>query len=406
MNAFIDVEVVDQVMELVEHTGSLVPEGEALVKSLEAQLKAPDASMEAVLPGVLTELVKASTIFYAGNGEDVESVMNSIARLVCLLKQEDREGLIKMMCQSLTSEAHPGNEASRMRVVGNIFNKLDAVSPSRYDTYIALVTLVGRCGALSAIEQSFDKLDTWVKFWQISTAQTRALYQLLHEVSVSMAGYVSVSCRFLTRLLETYDTDAVIAAEAATIKPLAMKLVAQSLSDPEQFSVADVLQLKAVQAFSGEKWFELLSLFEAGDIPKYRAWVASNGAVLEAMALSPEDMLQKIRLQGFCYLCTKSTTIPFGTISKALEVEDEDVELWTIEAIKAGLIEARIDQANGRVLVSRSRTNKFVESDWAELRERLVAWKKNLGQCQLVMNEVKMQIEAANKRGNALKKGR
>jgi hypothetical protein len=33
-----------------------------------------------------------------------------------------------------------------------------------------------------------------------------------------------------------------------------------------------------------------------------------------------------------------------------------------------------------------------------------VSWQKNLGSCQLVMNQVKMQIEEANKRGQ--KKGR
>lgn len=39
-------------------------------------------------------------------------------------------------------------------------------------------------------------------------------------------------------------------------------------------------------------------------------------------------------------------------------------------------------------------------------QSRLVAWQKNLGQCQLVMNQVKMQMEEANKRGQAAKKGR
>lgn len=72
--------------------------------------------------------------------------------------------------------------------------------------------------------------------------------------------------------------------------------------------------------------------------------------------------------QAFSYVCAKATTITFAAVSKALEVEEDDVELWTIEAIKAGLVEARIDEAHKRVLVSRSRTNKFVESDWTELR--------------------------------------
>ena len=48
--------------------------------------------------------------------------------------------------------------------------------------------------------------------------------------------------------------------------------------------------------------------------------------------------------QAFSYVCAKATTITFAAVSKALEVEEDDVELWTIEAIKAGLVEARIDE--------------------------------------------------------------
>eukprot|EP00037_Helgoeca_nana_P032363 m.413549 g.413549 ORF g.413549 m.413549 type:complete len:404 (+) comp29118_c0_seq1:158-1369(+) len=403
MNAFIDLEWAEQVMELVSHTAGLIPNGEAFSAEWEEKLKGGDVE---ILPVVLGALAKHSTVLYAGQAEDVESVMNSISRLVCLLKQEAREPLVQALCTSLASEAHPGNEAARMRIVGNIFNNLDEGSSSRYDAYVALVKVVGRCGTLATIEASFEKLDSWLAAWQSSNAQIRALFQLLHEVSVGVPGYAKLSAAFLTKMLETYDTEsaAVVAADAATIKPFVMKLVSMSLSDPEQFTVADVLQLKTVQTNSGEKWFELLSLFESGNISKYREWVAKNGGVLETMDLSPEDMLVKIRLQGFCYLCAKTTTIPFATISKALEVDEDDVELWTIEAIKAGLVEARIDQAHSRVLVSRSRTNKFVESDWSDLRERLVSWQKNLGSCQLVMNQVKMQIEEANKRGQ--KKGR
>jgi hypothetical protein len=138
---------------------------------------------------------------------------------------------------------------------------------------------------------------------------------------------------FLTKLLQTFDSEnpELIAAEKATIQPLAMKLVGLALGDPEQFSLADVLALQTVQANKDAKWFELLSLFEAGDIGEYRKWVAANGAMLEAMHLSPDDMLQKIRLQRFCYLCAKNPTVAFSVIATALEVDEDDVELWTIE---------------------------------------------------------------------------
>jgi hypothetical protein len=148
----------------------------------------------------------------------------------------------------------------RIISVGNIFNNLDEGSSSRYDAYVALVKVVGRCGTLATIEASFEKLDSWLAAWQSSNAQIRALFQLLHEVSVGVPGYAArvtfgicpnrrvaecldvhvlcglrryakLSAAFLTKMLETYDTEsaAVVAADAATIKPFVMKLVSMSL---------------------------------------------------------------------------------------------------------------------------------------------------------------------------------
>ncbi len=53
-------------------------------------------------------------------------------------------------------------------------------------------------------------------------------------------------------------------------------------------------------------------------------------------------------------LAAQSTekTLTFAAIRAALKVEEADVELWTIEAISEGLLEASIDQLTSTVNIT------------------------------------------------------
>lgn len=57
------------------------------------------------------------------------------------------------------------------------------------------------------------------------------------------------------------------------------------------------------------------------------------------------------------------------------QVAPEDAERWVVMAIERGLIEGRIDQAAGRVLIVRATPRSFQEADWRGLSARLGAWR-------------------------------
>lgn len=87
--AFIDINWADQVMELVTHTGSLIEKGDDFVSAWQEKLKSGDT---AVLPAVLADLIKHSTVFYAGNAEGtlVEPVQR---KRVCIARHCQTESL-------------------------------------------------------------------------------------------------------------------------------------------------------------------------------------------------------------------------------------------------------------------------------------------------------------------------
>lgn len=388
MNAFIDLTGEEQILELVAYTATLVKDSEPdFASTCEAKISNGQATE------VLSDLIGRSNTFYGGK-KDVTSILNSISRLLCMLKPEETTVLVQKLAQALVSEETKGHEQSRMKILGNLFNNLKPNSPSRFDAYIALLELAGRTGSINAVSGSFDQLETWIAEWQISTEQCRELYEALHRAT-HQHDWTKESANFLTKLLEQYN-----GADAASLKAskaYATKLIGLSLADPDLFNMDSVLALSAVQNLKSEKCFELFNVFQSGNLDNYKAWVAANPKILDELGLDASEMLRKIRLLSLAYLCAKSSVVDFAAIASTLGVDADEVEMWIIDVIRVGLVEAKVDQVNEKVVVSRSKCTKFDKEQWEELRDKLSAWQRNLAQCQRVMKNVKLQIDDASK---------
>jgi len=53
----------------------------------------------------------------------------------------------------------------------------------------------------------------------------------------------------------------------------------------------------------------------------------------------------------------------------------DDVELWLIDIIRAGLVEGKLSQARQELLVHRTTYRTFGRAEWEELDARLEDWK-------------------------------
>jgi translation initiation factor 3 subunit M len=58
-----------------------------------------------------------------------------------------------------------------------------------------------------------------------------------------------------------------------------------------------------------------------------------------------------------------------------LDISKDDVELWLIDVIRAGLVEGKLSQARQELLVHRSTYRTFGREEWEELDSRLEDWK-------------------------------
>lgn len=390
MNAFIDLTGEEQILELVSFTATLLGDKHPDFAATCAKKISMGEATE-----VLSDLIGHSSTFYGGDA-DITSILNSISRLLCMLKPEETTVLVKKLADSLSSSDNVGHESTRMKILGNLFNNLKPTSASRFDAYIALLELAGRTGNISAVSGSFAQLDGWVSEWQVSAEQRCTLFETLHRIT-HQQNQSKESSGFLIKLLEQYEQND--SGDSASAASYAKKLISLSLADPELFNMEPILRLKAVQNLKSEKCFELFSIFQTGDLDSYKTWAVANSAIFEELGLDQNEMICKVRLLRLAHLCAKSPVVEFAAIATALGVDADDVEEWIIDVIRVGLVEAKVDQVNERVYVNRSKCTKFDREQWEELKNKLTAWQKNLAQCQRVIKTVKLQIDEAPRLG-------
>lgn len=84
----------------------------------------------------------------------------------------------------------------------------------------------------------------------------------------------------------------------------------------------------------------------------------------------------------------------------ALQVPSEDVEIWVIDTIRAGLVEGKLSQLNQVFLVHRCSYRVFGEKQWVEVQGRLDTWRASLeGVLGVVRGERERMVREREREG-------
>lgn len=127
----------------------------------------------------------------------------------------------------------------------------------------------------------------------------------------------------------------------------------------------------------------LLQVFQEGKLDEYHAFLKANGGeakVLQPYGLSSETCIRQMRILSLCSLAAEHEEIPYSAVAKTLLLPSEDeVESWVIAAVSSGLLTAKMDQLQQKVMVERCVVRKFDMTQWKILQSRLKTWKQNVG---------------------------
>jgi translation initiation factor 3 subunit M len=179
--------------------------------------------------------------------------------------------------------------------------------------------------------------------------------------------------------LGTFDRDdqEEIASEEA--QQLSLRALRMAISSPVRFDFQDLRVLPTIQALSDSHpvYSQLLDIFTEQDLEDYNDFRDEHEGWIEKEKLDHERLQRKMRLLTFASLAasTGNREIPYQNIAHALQIPTEEVEMWTIDVIRAKLVEGRLSQQQKVFLVHRSTYRVFGEKQWRELGTRIDQYK-------------------------------
>lgn len=199
---------------------------------------------------------------------------------------------------------------------------------------------------------------------------------------------------FSLKKLATYGEND---AESVT---LAKDIVDRAITMENFFAFEDLLQYTAIQKLKGTaSEYELLDVFLNGTLTTYQTFATSHASLIK----NADSNIHKMRLLSLASLGSEnlSRELTYADIAKNLQIPEEEVEMWVIDVIRAGLVEAKLDQLNKTVIVHRSIYRVFGQEQWKKLSTSLSAWKENLNEILAVVGNAKLIAGGALQGGAA-----
>ncbi|KAI1383305.1 PCI-domain-containing protein, partial [Hypoxylon trugodes] len=303
--------------------------------------------------------------------------------LIYLVLQSDNAGMfLPRVCENLmkpitSSPVHgSGLALTALTTIFNLLNKdTERDNELRFNVLMAILRFVKLNSTYNSLKDTLPHIKDWLNKWETDEEDQRKLFLEIAEVAHD-AGDDEVSYQHVISALRTFDEDEVKSQEA---QQLALRALKTSILSPTHFDFQDLLAIPAIQALndSNPVYFELLTIFAEKDLEDYNDFNEEHPGFIEKEHLDSKTLHRKIQLLTFASLAasTPSREIPYDSIAKALQVSPEEVEMWAIDVIRAGLVEGKLSQLKKVFLVHQTVYRVFGEKQWREVGDRLDSWR-------------------------------
>lgn len=75
----------------------------------------------------------------------------------------------------------------------------------------------------------------------------------------------------------------------------------------------------------------------------------------------------------------------FSEVAKLLDISEEDIEEWIILAMSHGIIDAKIDQLEEKVIIKTTTVRQIKKDEWIKIQEKIRFWKQRFLQLENVL---------------------
>lgn len=309
------------------------------------------------------------------------------------------EQIFARICQYLSEQpitSSPVNGPGlALQTLTTIFNILPLASEARYHVFLAILKVIKATTSVQAFEALIPQLETnipnWLEAWQLDEEDKRRLFVAVADVATA-TGSEDHTYKYLLSSLETISPESASEQES---QELARRTLRVALTNPTVTDFTPLTTNDAIVALrrSDSNLFDLLEIFSSDDYSSYTDFLETNE--LSALGIpdsAAEVLSNKIRLLTLATVAasSQSRSVPYSQIASALQIPSEDVEMWVIDTIRAGLVEGKLSQLKQEFLVQRATYRVFGEKQWAEIQGRLMVWRRSL---ESVLGIVKAERE-------------
>lgn len=160
----------------------------------------------------------------------------------------------------------------------------------------------------------------------------------------------------------------------------AKRCVILGIKVPTVIDFADILQLNAVKHLQAKdkEVFDFMNLFTTTDSKQFEGKVKTFQKLMTEEKLTIEDVIRKKQYVQICSLNLENSNHKYDDLAATLNISKDDVEQWAIEAIAAGIIDAKIDQIKEEIVIK----SHIMNQEWKAIKERLGEWSQRFAAMQ------------------------
>lgn len=226
--------------------------------------------------------------------------------------------------------------------------------------------------------------------------------RICSDISEKLANVLRQSYQYILKALRTFDPKDQSEITSEEAQSLSLRALKVALLSNTHYDFHDLTSLPTIQALSDSHpvYSELLEIFSEKELEDYNDFRDEHDGFIEKEGLDNSKLHRKMRLLTLASVAasTNSRELEYKRIAKALQIPQEDVEMWVIDVIRAGLVEGKLSQQKQVFLVHRTTYRVFGEKQWREVATRLDQWKESLRAVKEVIARERQQAEAQKER--------
>lgn len=287
----------------------------------------------------------------------------------------------------------------RLRLLNHIYTVMGEDSPILYHIILVAIQLATKSKQPEALLtlphfKDFAEIEKHIKEWQIDVNQQRQLFKSIRDF-FKKTNRSKEAHKWTTKYLGTFKAE-----EAAQSAEEGLEAALDAIRLPDLFQFDGLLDLVPVKQLekSHPKVFQLLNIFVSESLDTFFTFINANPTCLESLGLNKEDCITKMRYLSLATLCAANTKVSYTLIGKTLQIDQSEVENWVVSAMSEEILDAKLDQLKGIVIINRSLQRVFTMNQWKQLRERLNVWTTNIEMLLKIMQEARItqhQMEQA-----------